>query len=419
MRDLYLGKAPKDYDLATSALPDEVASLFRHAVMAGARHGTVIVSHGGFTVDITTFRGEGSYSDMRRPDSVWFHDDIEQDLARRDFTVNSMAWRPESGLLDPYGGLDDLRQGVLRCVGDPDERFREDALRMLRSIRFSVQLDLKPEKTLLEAAGRNHTGILNLSRERIWREINLILLAPFPACAHYFSGKNILAAAMKMLLGEDYPDAEVTALFGKIIDSGWPQEMLPALLWLTANMAEVPAARWRSRLRILRTSSGTRQQILLFMKKCRLSRRQAVDATAGLYWCSLRFLFPQNLNVYRMRILLRLLARRFRLDSAAALSAALLSGEFFREYLARTGILAPDLSGDSILLREAAATALTLEELPVSGKDMQIAGITAGRSMRIYLERLLSMVIRDPQMNNREILLKMIGSYADNEKFRQ
>ena len=172
VRDWLLGKAPHDFDLCASATPEEMKTLFhdQNLVLAGEKHGTVGVVTEEGVVEITTFRKEGTYADNRHPDRVEFVTDIRQDLARRDFTVNAMAWSPKRGLQDPFGGEQDLKQGILRCVGDPETRFREDALRILRGLRFSVTYDLTPEPET-EKAMLGLTGLLDhLARERVFGE---------------------------------------------------------------------------------------------------------------------------------------------------------------------------------------------------------------------------------------------------------
>ena len=172
VRDRLLGKEPHDFDLCASATPEEMETLFhdQNLVLAGEKHGTVGVVTEEGVVEITTFRKEGAYGDNRHPDRVEFVTDIRQDLARRDFTVNAMAWSPERGLQDPFGGEQDLKKGILRCVGDPETRFREDALRILRGVRFSVTYNLTPEPET-ERAMLALTELLDhLARERVFGE---------------------------------------------------------------------------------------------------------------------------------------------------------------------------------------------------------------------------------------------------------
>ena len=177
VRDDCLGLQPADFDLCTSALPEQTEAVFsdKQLVLAGKKHGTVGVITGGAVVEITTFRTEGAYKDSRHPDWVAFVPDVEADLARRDFTVNAMAWSPSRGFADPFGGRKDLRNKVLRAVGDPAERFREDSLRILRGVRFAVRFGLTVEKTTMEAMVRQAPLMENLARERVFEELCKLL----------------------------------------------------------------------------------------------------------------------------------------------------------------------------------------------------------------------------------------------------
>ena len=172
VRDTLLGREPHDFDLCSAARPEQLEALFcdHSLVLAGEKHGTVGVVTDSGVVEITTFRREGSYADNRHPDRVEFVGDICQDLARRDFTVNAMAWSPRRGLADPFGGAGDLKAGCLRAVGDPETRFREDALRILRGVRFSVTYGLRPEEKTLKAMLSLSALLDNLARERVFSE---------------------------------------------------------------------------------------------------------------------------------------------------------------------------------------------------------------------------------------------------------
>ena len=145
VRDLLLGRAPGDWDIATSARPEAVTALFERTVPTGLKHGTVTVLLGGMALEVTTFRGESGYSDGRHPDRVTFGVGLREDLARRDFTINAMALAPDGSVLDPFGGRADLARRLIRCVGEPERRFTEDALRMLRAVRFAAQLGFSLE----------------------------------------------------------------------------------------------------------------------------------------------------------------------------------------------------------------------------------------------------------------------------------
>lgn len=171
VRDMLLGKTPNDFDITTSANPDEVMEIFEKTVPTGIKHGTVTVIIEGEPIEVTTFREEFGYSDNRRPDNVAFVRSLEKDLMRRDFTVNAMAYSESEGLKDYYSGSEDLNNRILKAVGNPEERFREDALRILRLFRFASQLEFEIEENTLSSAIKMQKGLENISRERIFSEL--------------------------------------------------------------------------------------------------------------------------------------------------------------------------------------------------------------------------------------------------------
>ena len=191
VRDALLGREPKDYDITTSALPEEVERVFcqNRVIETGLRHGTVTVLSRGEPLEITTYRTDGDYSDHRHPDGVTFTRTLTEDLARRDFTVNAMAYSPDVGLINPFGGLNDLHEKRLRCVGDPDHRFQEDALRILRLLRFASVLGFSVEENTARAARERRDGLRAIAHERVYAELNKLLC-----------GENVTAVLL------EYPD---------------------------------------------------------------------------------------------------------------------------------------------------------------------------------------------------------------------
>lgn len=177
VRDACLGKTPHDFDLCTDALPEQIQAAFpdRELVLAGVKHGTVGVVTPEGVVEITTLRTEGDYRDGRHPQWVKFVPELREDLLRRDFTINAMAWNPREGLQDPFGGREDLETGILRAVGDPGQRFREDALRILRGVRFAVRFNLTVEENTLAAMETLAPLMEGLSRERVFAELCALL----------------------------------------------------------------------------------------------------------------------------------------------------------------------------------------------------------------------------------------------------
>ena len=195
VRDSLLGKKPNDWDITTSAKPEEVKAIFRRTIDTGIQHGTVTVlvnreilddgsgvpaSHTDYAFEVTTYRVDGVYTDHRRPESVCFTASLEEDLKRRDFTINAMAYNPEQGVIDIFGGQDDLEQGIIRCVGEASERFDEDALRILRAVRFAAQLDFVIEEATRTAMREQAKYLRNISAERICTELTKMLVSRHP-----------------------------------------------------------------------------------------------------------------------------------------------------------------------------------------------------------------------------------------------
>lgn len=196
VRDSLLGRRPSDWDIASSASPEEVLALFSRCVPTGIKHGTVTVLSGGGSVEVTAFRAEGGYSDHRRPDSVSFGCPLEADLARRDLTVNAMAMDAAGEITDPFGGRDDLRRRLLRCVGEPERRFDEDALRMLRTVRLSAQLGFEIEPRTLEAIRALAHLASGLSAERVRDELLKTLRSPAPGLVWQLVDLGLLGACL-------------------------------------------------------------------------------------------------------------------------------------------------------------------------------------------------------------------------------
>lgn len=180
VRDSVLGRTPQDWDITTSARPEQVKSLFQKTIDTGLQHGTVTVMLQGEGFEVTTYRIDGVYEDSRHPSEVTFTGDLREDLRRRDLTINAMAYNDRDGLVDPFGGMGDLKAGVVRCVGDPAARFGEDALRILRAVRFSAQLGYEIEKETLKAMRKLAPSLGRISAERIQAELVKLMVSPHP-----------------------------------------------------------------------------------------------------------------------------------------------------------------------------------------------------------------------------------------------
>ena len=239
VRDAYLNLIPHDFDLCTNALPEETEKVFfdHKLVLAGKKHGTIGVVTDAGVVEITTFRTEGGYTDCRHPQWVKFVPDIEADLARRDFTVNAMAYSPSRGFADPFGGRDDLDNGILRAVGEPSARFEEDALRILRGIRFASRYNLSVEEKTRQAMFDLAPRMESLARERVFEEVNRFL--QLAKAEDLLTFAPILAAVI--------PELEQTLGF----DQHSPHhayDVFTHIAYVTAAVPSEPALRWAALL---------------------------------------------------------------------------------------------------------------------------------------------------------------------------
>lgn len=209
VRDCLLGLIPKDYDITTSATPDITERLFLKTIPTGIKHGTVTVVVDNENLEVTTYRTEGKYIDNRRPESVNFVSNIKEDLSRRDFTINSLAYNNKKGLIDYFDGINDIENKLIRAVGNADKRFQEDALRMLRAIRFSCQLGFKIEESTYSAIKENYKLIKNISLERVRDELCKILISNNPC-----TGLNLLkdTGILEIILPEVYKLIDYTPL---------------------------------------------------------------------------------------------------------------------------------------------------------------------------------------------------------------
>jgi len=209
VRDTLLGRPVHDWDIATSATPEEIMEAFPKTIPTGLKHGTVTVVVGGESFEVTTFRRDGGYKDGRHPEKVTFVRELQEDLSRRDFTVNAMAMDGNGNITDLFGGREDLQKGLLRCVGDPVQRFREDALRMLRALRFSAQLGFSVDAAAMEAMTACAGSCRLLSAERVREEVEKTLLSSAPHTVEVMAALGLLTAvgqeAAPVTLPRDLP----------------------------------------------------------------------------------------------------------------------------------------------------------------------------------------------------------------------
>lgn len=243
VRDLVLGKEISDVDIATSATPEEVKSLFSHTVDVGIEHGTVLVLHHHDSYEVTTFRTEGTYQDFRHPDSVTFVRSLEEDLMRRDFTINALAVNDKEEIVDYFGGIEDLEREIIRCVGNPLERFNEDALRMMRAVRFAGQLGFSIESDTFNAIRTLKANLERVAVERMKVEFEKMILSPHRALAFkvfveselYHSCPDFKEAKETLLKLGEFPLEKMTITQAWILFAYYERLSIPQLRKVLKN----------------------------------------------------------------------------------------------------------------------------------------------------------------------------------------
>ena len=377
VRDSLLGRTAHDWDLCTSALPQQVMELFGAAqcIPTGLQHGTVTIKYGGQLYETTTFRTEGSYTDGRHPDAVQFVPDVREDLARRDFTINAMAYNEAEGLVDPFGGQKDLQNGLLRAVGEPQQRFTEDALRILRLYRFAARFGFALDAATARAARQLAPHLDCISVERIQEELAKLLAAPQP-------GAYLEPAVLAVVLPELTPAALEAA---KPVVDACPagEENLP-VRW-AALLGALGEADTRRVLKRLRCSNACIEETAVLVRE-----------TAGQGVCEEKA--PAHAPVHAGEVAIRQLLGRYGLctvERLCALCAALHPQNApactFAAQRAR------QLDADGVCCR--------VSQLAVNGRDLMAADIPAGPALRRVLEALLDGVIRAEYPNEKPALL--------------
>ena len=373
VRDSLLGLTPHDWDLCTSALPQQVMELFgaQRCIPTGLQHGTVTVKQSGALYEITTFRTEGTYTDGRHPDEVHFVPDVREDLARRDLTINAMAYNEKEGLVDPFGGQADLQSGIVRAVGVPRQRFTEDALRILRLYRFAARFGFAIDPPTAQAAQELCAHLDCVSVERIEEELAKLLSAPAPAA---YLDKKILLVILPEL------SSEALAAAKPVVDAcPAGAENLP--IRLAALLLSLGEDGTRRTLRRLRCSNACIEETAVLVR----------EAVPGV---------PVSLNIYARRLLGKY--NLCTVQRIAALGTAL-QPERAADFAALSE-LAEQLDADGVCCR--------VSQLAVNGRDLMAAGVPAGPGIRKVLEALLDGVIREEYPNERQALLAAVQQLA-------
>lgn len=408
VRDSVLGREPDDWDITTSARPEETKALFSRTIDTGIRHGTVTVMLDREGFEVTTYRIDGDYEDGRHPKDVTFTASLEEDLKRRDFTINAMAYNERRGLVDLYGGMEDIAAGVIRCVGDARERFTEDALRMMRAVRFSAQLGYRIDETTREAIMLLAPNLQKISAERVQTELIKLVTSPHPdylrvayetkitaqilpefdLCMEtpqnnphhcYHVGEHILHSMLAV-------EADKVLRLGMLFhDIGKPQTMTVDEEGITHNKLHpvVGAEMTQKIMRRLKFDNDTTDKVT----KLVLYHDQEIAATqAGVRRAVNRMgkdIFSMMFAVHRADVSAQSdYKRQEKLEKLAYIES--LYDEVCRQ-------------GD----------ALSLKNLAITGTDLIAQGMKPGREIGAVLQELLEMVLEDPSLNTRETLLEI------------
>lgn len=398
VRDTLIGRTPGDWDITTSALPHEIKSCFRRTVDTGIEHGTVTVMFGSESYEVTTYRIDGEYRDNRHPDSVSFTSSVREDLRRRDFTINAMAYNERTGILDLFGGCEDLKAGIIRCVGDADERFDEDALRILRAVRFAAQLDFRIEEHTANAVKKHAINLQAVSKERILTEITKLIcsahierifdifelgLAPYIS-EHFdeinISGLKELITANDTIEGHDrYLSAEER----RALDDAFDYEKTTSYELRFARFAMLAEGmkpeHVKKMIKGLKPDNDTLHNTELLIKLLYVPlsddryelKTQMTDVPPKLFYCLLRLKAVScRTKLYNER------CRNEKLENVIALYEDIMKTD----------------------------EPIYLKELAVNGGDLISRGVKPGPELGKMLKRLLDLVHREPQHNNKNFL---------------
>ncbi len=406
IRDSLMGRQPEDWDITTSAKPLQVKELFTRTVDTGLQHGTVTVMLGKEGFEVTTYRIDGEYTDHRHPKEVIFTPDVLEDLKRRDFTINAMAYNETKGLIDAFGGMEDLHNGLIRCVGNPASRFQEDALRMLRAVRFAAQLNFtvapQTEAAILQLA----PNLDRISAERVRTELVKLLVSPHPERMRdvYALGitKVVFPEFDEMMQTEQNHMHHCYSVGEHVIHSmeHTPQDKILRLTMLLHDIAK-PSCKT--------TDSDGIDHFYGHPKKGeeiarKIMQRLKMDGNTIQRVCALVRWHDENPPLEEVRI--RKTIQKIGLDQYPAIFAVkradILAQSAFRRAEKLAYVDAYESMYEKIL---AQGHCLHLKQLAVTGRDLLQLGAVQGKQVGEILNRLLAEVLEEPAKNDRAYLL--------------
>ncbi|WP_035789730.1 CCA tRNA nucleotidyltransferase [Butyrivibrio sp. XBB1001] len=407
VRDAVLGRIPGDWDITTNALPQDIKKLFRRTIDTGIEHGTVTVMMGKEGYEVTTYRIDGKYEDNRHPSEVTFTKNLTEDMKRRDFTINAMAYSEEEGLIDRFGGIEDIKKGLIRCVGEPRERFSEDALRIMRAIRFSAQLDYSIEEKTKEAIKELSPTLEKISAERIQVELVKLLLSDHPEKmrdAYELGITKVILPEFDACMETDQNNIHHAYSVGEHIIKAMEEIRPDRVLRLTMLMHDMakPATITVDEEGISHFHGHDVEGVKMAKD---IFRRLKFDRDTMDKVCNLilhhdeRFeATPRNVR----RAMNRVGVDAFNDWLEVRHADTLAQSEFAREDKLR------DIEDIRALYEEILREkeCVTLKDLAVNGKDLIELGVTPGKTIGNILSNMLLDVLDNPEHNTREYLLE-------------
>lgn len=405
VRDSILARRPEDWDITTSAKPEEIKRLFRRTVDTGIEHGTVTVIIGKDSYEVTTYRVDGAYEDGRHPKEVRFTSRLEEDLQRRDFTINAMAYNDDVRLVDVFGGMKDLNHHLIRCVGDPRERFSEDALRILRAVRFSAQLNFPIEPDTAEAIKELAPTLEKISAERIQAELVKLLVSPHPERirdAYELGITKVILPEWDAMAGVEqntphhrYDVAEHTIRAMKYVK----RDKILRLTMLFHDMGK-PSTKTtdeNGRDHFKGHALVSEEIARKVLRRLKFDNETVKTVTRLVCYHDYRMeATPKNVR----RAMNRIGVELFPYYLAVRMADAKAQSPYRRREKIENIVAVRKLYQEALLEEDC----VTLRQLAVSGRDLMDLGMKPGREIGSMLSELLEYVIDDPKRNEKEIL---------------
>lgn len=413
VRDSILGREPDDWDITTSALPAQVKELFRRTVDTGIAHGTVTVLLQGEGFEVTTYRIDGAYTDSRHPEQVTFTASLAEDLKRRDFTINAMAYNEEEGLVDIFHGLSDIQRRMIRCVGCPAERFSEDALRMMRAVRFAAQLGYEIEEGTCTAIKQHAPALKHISAERIQTELVKLLLSPHPDYIRlaYELGvtREVLPEFDEMMCTPQHNPHHCYDVGGHTI-CALRHIRADKALRLAVLLHDVGKIRTRTTDsegidHFYRHPQAGEAMVREILRRLKLDNH-TTDLVCRLVKYHDILIIPEEAAMRRAmnKIGEETLALLFEIKRADAMAQ---NQEMREEKLAAIGRLNEIYT--QVLEKK---QCVSIKTLAVSGKDLIAAGVAPGPGMGQMLDQMLQLVLQQPECNEKSYLLSKISDFS-------